>query len=117
MRNNQIRKTKSTIKAEVAILIIKETDTYLAFCPALNLSSYGKTEKKALRAFASALNIFFEESDRKGTLEKLLLKLGWSLQHHPHPVYEPPRLNTAQLNKLFSSTERVVTEEIAVPAY
>ena len=117
MGNNKIQKNRNTIKARVEVLIIKEEDTYVAFCPALDLSSYGETEKKALHAFGSALNIFFEETQRKGTLEKALLKLGWSLRQYPQPMYEPPKIASADLLRMFKSkTQSVRTEEIAVPA-
>lgn len=117
MGNNKIQKKRNTIKADVEVLIIKEDETYVAYCPALDLSSYGETEKKALHAFGSALNIFFDEIQRKGTLERILLKLGWSLRQHPQPIYEPPKMTSAHLLRMFKSkTQSVLTEEIAVPA-
>jgi predicted RNase H-like HicB family nuclease len=115
MAKIQLLKSKP-IKAEVEVLIMKEEDTYVAYCPALDLSSYGETEKKALREFGLALDIFMRETDRKGTLERILLKLGWSLQQRPNPVYEPPKFDKAKLHRLFkSNAPKVVTEEISVP--
>ena len=117
MGNNKIQKNKNTIKAAVEVLIIKEGRTYVAYCPALELSSYGETERRALQAFGSALDIFFEETRRKGTLEKTLLKLGWSLRQQPQPMYEPPKIASADLLRMFkSNTKSVRTEVIAVPA-
>ena len=117
MGNNKIQKNKNTIKAEVEVLVIMEHDTYVAYCPALDVSSYGETAKKALHAFGSALDIFFEETQRKGTIEKELLRLGWSLRQHPRAVYEPPKLDSADLLRMFKAkTQSVFTEEIAIPA-
>jgi hypothetical protein len=55
------------------------------------LSSYGKTEKEVRKNFDTELEIFLEETEKRGTLEKILLKLGWCLKQAPSPNYIPPK--------------------------
>lgn len=76
------------LKIEVDIFIAKDGDYFVAYCPALNLSSYGRTAQEATDSFKIDLEIFVEETGRKGTLEKYLLQNGWNLQLHN---YTPPK--------------------------
>jgi len=82
------------IKLSIPVFITKEGDSYVTYSPALELSSYGDTIEEAKEAFEDAMQIFIEETIKKGTLEKCLLSLGWSLRKLPVPLYDPPSLNT-----------------------
>jgi predicted RNase H-like HicB family nuclease len=81
---------KKNTRVHVPVSFYKEGDYVVAYCPALELSSYGKTEEAAKRAFGRAVSIFLEETQRKGTLERVLLSLGWSLRQKPSCRYELP---------------------------
>jgi predicted RNase H-like HicB family nuclease len=89
------RSLKVTIKARVEVkiqlLLLKEEDSYVAYCPALELSSYGNTIKEAKSAFEDALAIFIEETTKMGTMKDVLLHLGWTLQleNYMPPSYSP----------------------------
>ena len=92
-------------------MIIKEEDYIVAYCPALELSSYGKTKAEAKAAFAAEIKIFIEETSNRGTLEKYLLKHGWTLQQFPELAYQPPRFPLSITNK----AESVISHSIAFP--
>jgi len=104
-------------KAEVEVLLVLDDDSsqYVAYCPALELSSYGDTEEEARLAFEDALAIFLRDTTERGTLDQLLLALGWRLLKQPEAVYEPPRLPVALLNQPARS-RRILTEEVLLPA-
>lgn len=103
---------------EVFVVIVKEGDYFVAYCPPLELSSYGKTEAEARAAFEEAMQIFVEETERKGTLEKVLLNLGWTLRKKPTPEYQPPQLQAVDLAKLMQSKDvRVVNESFEIPLH
>lgn len=103
-----IRKTRNSVEVSIEILLVQEGEYFVAYCPALELSSYGKTEQKARKAFDEALEIFFEETDRLGTLEKFLLKQGWRLQQVPEPKYIPPKIKNAFAGTLLRSFKEPV---------
>ncbi len=63
------------MKLRLQVLLIKEGEYFVAYCPALELSAYDTTPDGARKAFEQNLKIFFEETRRKGTLEKYLLSL------------------------------------------
>ena len=81
---------KNTIQVSVEVALFREGDYIVAYCPAFQLSSFGDNEKDAHEAFDEALEIFFEETSSKGTLEKVLLDLGWGLRKFPDLEYFPP---------------------------
>lgn len=59
------------------LLIIKEGRYFVAYTPALDLATSGKTYNQAQERFVEAVEIFFEELVEKGTLGKVLSELGW----------------------------------------
>ncbi len=59
------------------VTILKEGKNYVAYTPALDLSSCGKTLKEAEKMFAESVQLFFEELDRMGTTHEVLTQLGW----------------------------------------
>ena len=80
---------KNAYRFTLSVRLLNEGDYIVAYCPALELSSYGKNERDARKRFEEALNIFIEETERKGTLEKELLMLGWTLRLKPKMMAQP----------------------------
>jgi predicted RNase H-like HicB family nuclease len=64
-------------QASLPVSIIKEGKRFVAYSPALDLSTSGKSHAEARRRFAEASQIFFEEIMKAGTFEKALTELGW----------------------------------------
>ncbi len=70
------------------INIFKQGSFFVAYCPVLDLSSCGKTKEKAFKMIREAIEIFFEEVDRKNVNTavklkedkfELLTSLGWEM--------------------------------------
>ena len=59
------------------VSIFKEGKLYVAHTYALDLSTSGKSLEQAKERFIEATNLFFEELNNMGTLEQVLLDLGW----------------------------------------
>lgn len=79
-----------TVSISIDVDLFKEGDYIVAYCPALEISSFGKDGVEAKKNFEEALNIFVDETHSRGTLEKVLLDLGWSLRKKPTALYTPP---------------------------
>ena len=105
-----IKHTTKTLTVKLHVDIIEEDGCYIAYCPALELSSYGKDEETAQKRFVEVVEIFFNETRRKGTLEKYLLKMGWTLKKKPIPEYTPPA-NITYPHKIHHS----FIENVAIP--
>jgi Uncharacterised protein family (UPF0150). len=54
------------------IIIFKEDETYLAYCPELDISSCGKTTEHAKDMLKTAVKLFLEEAEKMGTLGDIL---------------------------------------------
>ena len=78
------------IEVQLGVLVFQEEDSYLAFCPALNLSTYGESINDVKGAFDDLMTAYIEDGTRMGTLEKDLLSHGWTLQISAGKA-EPPQ--------------------------
>jgi len=47
MDNVKTKRYKKSVDAEVTVMLYKQGDYVVAYCPALDLSSYAATEKKS----------------------------------------------------------------------
>lgn len=74
---NMIEKHKDTTCCTLSIVIYKEDNYYVADCPALKLSSHGKTVKKAQENFQEALDSWIEVVTTHNCLDSALAELGW----------------------------------------
>lgn len=77
------------ISYSLPITIFREGESFVAYTPALDLSSVGKTEEEAKRMFSEAVETFFEELLEMGTLESVLKDLGWTKDKKG---FEPPKV-------------------------
>ena len=59
------------------VTIFREGKSYVAYSPALDLSTCAPTYKKARANFSEIVQIFIEELVEMGTLDEVLKDLGW----------------------------------------
>lgn len=83
------------MQIKLQVSIIKQGKRYVAFAPALDLSTSGKTVQETHKRFAEIINIFFEELLEKNTYEEVLLGLGWQKEKKQ---WEPPQVKQKSLN-------------------
>ncbi len=80
---------KKGISYQLPVTVFREGDAFVAYTPALDLSSAGKTEDDARRMFAEAVETFFEELTEMGTLNAVLKDLGWTTHKG---ALQPPKV-------------------------
>ena len=71
---------KKRVSEEPFILrveFLREGKMYIAYSPALDLSTCGKTFQEAKENFTEAVTLFFEECEKDGNLKEVLESLGW----------------------------------------
>ncbi|MBI5245264.1 MAG: hypothetical protein HY922_16500 [Elusimicrobia bacterium] len=87
---------KTEIKAEIQFVILREGRKFIAYAPALDMATCGKSFDEALRRSKDLIQIFIEETVRHGTMEQALEELGWTRQRGPHkgalPSWIPPQV-------------------------
>ncbi len=99
---------KKTVSATVTVMLYKQGDFIVAYCPALDLSSYAQSEEEAVVSFKEALDIFLEYCEENGTLEQNLVACGWQLRkgyYQPEEVRVP--LELLKASKLHSFDQKV----------
>lgn len=73
------------------LIIFREDDTHIVYCPPLEVYGYGKDEDEARESFKFALAEFFKYSTNKNTLRTELKRLGWQLKRSKtKPMVPPP---------------------------
>ncbi|MBI4249397.1 MAG: hypothetical protein HY611_07830 [Elusimicrobia bacterium] len=64
-------------KVSIPVVVAKEDGAIVAYTPALNLGSCGRTQTEALKRLGNAIDLFFSELAEMGTIDKALTELGW----------------------------------------
>ena len=77
-------------KVMLTVTFYREGNKFIAYSPALNLSTCGDTQEQAKRRFEEMLGIFLEEVDKMGTLEDVFLECGWKKIGDPQRHWQPP---------------------------
>jgi len=109
-RENFIEGNKNTLTVGIQVEIREEEGYFIAYCPALELSSFAQDLDTAKKRFVDEVAIFIVETKRKGTLEKYLLKMGWTLREKPVPSYIPPKITIPPQLR-----QNTFMEDIAIP--
>jgi len=68
---------KVNLQFNLPVTILKEKKRFVAYTPALDLSTSGKSYDQVKERFEEIVNIFFEELIKHGTLDKVLRDMGW----------------------------------------
>ena len=76
---NYISFSKDGVEISVSLFVFKEGDTYIAYCPSLDLSGYDLTEESARADFDFMLSDYLSEQLRNGTLRADLALHGWKM--------------------------------------
>ena len=80
------------IELQVSVLVYEQGDYYVAYCPSLELSSYGVSIADAKVGFDDAMNIFLDHCIENGTLKKDLMEHGWILEQQPERLTPPSEI-------------------------
>lgn len=68
------------MQTKLSVTFLREGNRFIAYSPALDLSTSGKSFEEAKKRFEEITEIFFEEITKKGTLKEVLQNLGWERQ-------------------------------------
>lgn len=114
---------KRMIDVNLSIIIFKEDDTHLVYCPALNLTGYGDSEDQAMKSFEVVLSEYFNYTINKQTLEADLQKMGWNIRKSLRKPATPPDMtyllkhNEVFRNVFNNYAYRKEDTQVAIPAF
>lgn len=69
------------LQVELEVRIAKHGRRFVAYSPALDLSTSGKTAAEAKKRFGEIVPLFFEELVGAGTFQEVLRELGWKREN------------------------------------
>jgi len=116
------RHGNKTVNVKLSLIIFSEEGTVIAYCPALDLSGYGNTEKEAIDSFKIASAEYFLYSTNKETLFKDLQQHGWKLPRHKRQNPAPPEMSellstNSEFNRVFNNLPfKKIDQQFAIPA-
>jgi len=65
------------MQLNLPVTFLREKKRFVAYSPALDLSTSGKNFEEAQKHFAEIARIFFDEIINRGTTDEVLENLGW----------------------------------------
>ena len=77
------------------LIVLKEGNSCVAYCPELDISSSGDTVDGAKEMLKTAVKLFIEEAEKMGTLESILEESGYSKDKSGR--WLPPKLVATEL--------------------
>lgn len=96
------RSDRESVKVRLALIMFTEDDSQIVYCPALDVSGYGKTESEAKASFEVTFSEFLRYTLNKKTFRQELEKLGWKLQGKHKPAYPPSMQHLLENNDNFN---------------
>jgi hypothetical protein len=77
------------ISYKIPVTIMKQGKRFVAYSPAFDLSTSGKSKKDVEKKFQEIVNIFLEEIIKMGTFSDVLSELGWK---RAQKKWNPPEI-------------------------
>jgi predicted RNase H-like HicB family nuclease len=67
----------SKFSFNLPVMITKQNKRFVAYTPALDISTSGKSEREVKQRFSEIISIFLEEIIEAKIVDDVLLELGW----------------------------------------
>ncbi|MGB8492005.1 MAG: hypothetical protein WCE64_13195 [Bacteroidales bacterium] len=99
---------KNRIKCQLPLIIFKEDNNIITYCPALDLSGYGADEIESNKSFEEVLSEYFTYTVNKKTLASDLKNLGWTIRKNLKKPAIPPSMEkllmtNADFSRIFNN--------------
>lgn len=110
------------IEGFLDIIIFKEGDTTIVYCPPLEVYGYGNDENKAQESFKVSLTEFFRYCTNKNTLRTELKRLGWQMKRGKSKPMIPPSISellstNENLSRIYNNFDfRKTATNVSIPA-
>ena len=111
------------IEVKLCVYLFKEDDSYIAYCPALDLSSYGTTENHARKSFEEILEITLKYMINKNTLIEDFQKHGWIIKSLKQKKIKSPSIeqmihsNKVLKDILDNKEYRKYNQQVEIPEF
>lgn len=112
---------REKLNIHIPIVLFEEDGTQIAYCPALDVSGYGKSEREAVESFKTVLGEFLLYTVRKNTLHKVLQGLGWIIKKSKSKAMVPPSIEklsetNVDLSRILAMPHSISEQSFAIPS-
>lgn len=83
------------IQIDYSAIVFKEEETYVAYCPELDISSCGNSIEHAKEMLKTAVRLFIEEAEKMNTLQDILEEAKYNKDEAGR--WLPPKLVATEL--------------------
>ena len=90
---------------QLSLIVFKEDEGYVAYCPALELCGCGKTKAKAQQSFKIVLEEYIRYTTENKTLIEDLIEHGWEIKENYKKIM-PPKISKLLQKNNYSSYAR-----------
>jgi hypothetical protein len=110
------------IEISLPFIIFEEGGAEVVYCPALDVSGYGKNEEEAFESFKICLGEFLLYTTRKKTFFDELRRLGWTIKKSKYKPMVPPQFSRLleendNFTRIFNNFPfRKVNHSVSLPA-
>jgi hypothetical protein len=115
MNNIISKKGEGFIEVQLGVLVFQEESSYIAYCPALNLSTYGDSINDVKEAFDDVVQCYIDDNTRMGTLEKDLREHGWEMQISSGKAEPPKQIDLIDLDIPSAMLRQQFNEPFRIP--
>lgn len=70
---------EQSVNVNLGMYLFKEDESYIVYCPALDLSAYGDSEEHAKKSFADVFEMTIKYMLTKNTIKEDLINHGWQI--------------------------------------
>ena len=89
---------------KLTVNFIKERNQVIAYSPALDISTVGKTEAHAKQRFEELARIFLKDIVERNVTDEVLTELGWTKSSgRSKPQWIPPAVKSVDLQVLVAA--------------
>lgn len=82
------------VKFNIAVSIFRQGDVFVAYTPALDISTYGNSKAEVQRNFEELINTFFASFEDHRELGQVLDSMGWTKQK---ASWQPPKVEQTEI--------------------
>lgn len=109
------------IDVNLSLIIFEEDQCSIVYCPALDVSGYGKSEDEAMQSFTTCLGDFFSYTIHKKTFYSEMTNMGWKIKKSKIQKMTPPTIShllesNENFSRIFNEHDfRKVDKPIGIP--
>ena len=83
-----------SVNVKLGMYLFKEGDSYIVYCPALDLSAYGNSEEHAKKSFEDVFSMTIKYMLNKNTVKEDLTNHGWQIKSLKQKKIKAPSFDT-----------------------